>query len=70
MVDLWSQLPPYAQYLIQGILLSSLMSFSAVVLGKTGRSPYWALLVIVPYVLLPAVWFLAFSDWPAVKKKK
>lgn len=66
----WSDLPAYLQYLVQGILLFFLMAGSAVVLSRIGRNPYWALLVVIPYILVPALWFLALSEWPSLRNQK
>lgn len=66
---MWADLPLYAQYLIQGIVMFVFMATSAVVFGKTGRSPYWALLVIVPYAFVVMIWIFAFTKWPGVKSK-
>ena len=64
-------LPQWGIFLLQGIFLFIGLSSAAVVLTRTGRSPYWAFLMIVPYVQIAALWYLAFSTWqPALKKKK
>lgn len=60
----WGDLPVWAQYLTQGLLLSVLLCFSAVVLARAGRSPYWALLALVPFAFVVGLWFIAYSKWP------
>jgi hypothetical protein len=61
-------LPQWGQYLLIGILLFILISSSAVVLTRAGRNPYFAFLIIVPvYGQVAAIWYLAFSAWPAFK---
>lgn len=61
-------LPQWGEYLLQGIFIFIMLACSAVVLTRTGRSPWFAFLMIVPYVQIAAVWMLAFTLWP--KKKK
>ncbi len=65
-----SGLPDWLRFLVQGILLFVLMAFSAVILGRAGRSPYWALLVVVPVVAVVAVCAFGFCRWPRVDGKK
>lgn len=61
----WGDFPIWAQYLVQGLLLFTLLSFSAVIVARAGRNPYWALLVLVPFVLIPGLWIIAYTKWPA-----
>ena len=63
-------LPLWEQYLLEGIFIFIMMAASSVVLTRAGRSPYFALLMLVPYVQIVAVWVLAFSVWPQPKRKK
>lgn len=60
----WTDLPVWVQYLTQGLLFFVLMSCSAVVCTRAGKSPYWALLTVIPYFIVIAIWFFAFSKWP------
>lgn len=62
----WGNLPEWAQFLTMGLLLFSLMALSAVILSRAGKSPYWALLTIIPYLCIVAIWFFAFTKWPKV----
>ncbi len=64
---LFDVLPEWARYLVQGIITFIFLAASAVVLSRAGRSPYWALLMVVPYVQIVALWVFAFTVWP--KKK-
>lgn len=59
-------MPEWAHYLIRGIAMCALMCFSAVILSRAGRSPYWAAAAIVPvpYLLPVLVWVFAFCRWP------
>lgn len=61
----WGDLPIWLQYLVQGLLMFTLLCFSAVILARAGRNPYWALLSLVPFVLIPALWIIAYTRWPA-----
>lgn len=36
------------------------------VVKRTGRSPWWSLLVFVPLVNIVGLWLLAYSKWPGV----
>jgi hypothetical protein len=60
----WNDVPQWAQYLTQGLMLFALMSLSAVILTRAGRSPYWAVFTVVPYFVVVAIWIFAFSKWP------
>ena len=65
-LTLLPDVPFWAKCLIVGVYIFAKMALCGVVLGKTGRSPYLALLMIVPVPLLDAVWLwlFAFSAWP------
>lgn len=62
-------LPQWGEYLLQGILIFIMLSSAAVVLTRTGRNPYFAFLMIIPFVQIAAVWYLAFSTWSEPLKK-
>jgi hypothetical protein len=66
MTDFIVNMPEWGQYLIRGIILCLMLCFSAVILGRAGRNPYWALLTIVPlpFFLPVLVWVFAFAAWP------
>ena len=38
---------------------------AARVLKRTGHSPWWALLCLIPIFALLGLWVLAFTSWPA-----
>jgi len=59
--------PLWGQFLLQGILIFTLIAATAVALGKAGRNPYLAFQIAVPYVQIIALWVFAFAAW---KKKK
>ena len=43
--------PLWSQYLMEGVCLFLLMAVSAVMLGRMGRSPYWAILSVILFLL-------------------
>jgi len=50
-----------------GLLLLSgvLLGFPAArILRRTGLSPWWSFLVLVPYLNVIALWVFAFARWP------
>ena len=51
-----------------GLLLVSgfVLGFPAArILRRTGLSPWWSLLVLVPYLNVAALWVFAFTRWPS-----
>ena len=39
------------------------------ILGRMGLSPWWGILVIIPYVNFIALWVLAFARWPVEERR-
>lgn len=35
-----------------------------IILRKAGRSPWWAILAIIPWVNVVALWVFALTAWP------
>ena len=62
-------LPQWGEYLLEGILIFIGIASAAVVLTRMGRSPYFAFLLLIPYVPIVAVWYLAFTPWRPYSKK-
>ncbi len=63
-------LAQWQEYLLKGILIFITIASSAVVLTRTGRSPYLAFLMTpVPYMPILAVWALAFFIWYGERKR-
>lgn len=60
-------LPQWGIYLLEGIFIFIGLASTAVVLTRAGRNPYWAFLMLVPFVQIFAVWYLAFAAWPRKK---
>lgn len=71
-MDFYAQLPPWLDHLIRGLMICGYLCFSAVILTRMGRNPYWALLSVVPVpFLVPlAVWVLAYMTWKEPKPFK
>jgi uncharacterized membrane protein YhaH (DUF805 family) len=38
------------------------------ILNRTGRSPWWAVLMLVPILNLALVWLFAFVRWPRIDR--
>lgn len=57
-------LPLWAEYLLKGLTILCMMAFPAVAVGRAGRSPYFALLLMIPLVNVAAVWAFAYARWP------
>jgi hypothetical protein len=56
---------PYWLYLlIVGLYVAALIGLAGWVLARTGRSPLWSLLLLVPTVNVVAIWALAYAKWP------
>lgn len=66
---IWDMVPFWLQYLIQGLGLFTVMTFSAIVITRMGRNPYWALLSVVPFVPVIGIWLLALTRWPSIAAK-
>lgn len=64
-----ADLSPQLELLAQGLGLFALLCFSAMILSKSGRSPYYAVLMIVPVVASISVWVFALTVWPKRDKK-
>lgn len=58
--------PEWLRYLLLGFFMAAQLMTAAIVVGRTGRTPYWALLSVVPvfYVLVVGIWGLAYCRWP------
>jgi len=58
---------------MEGILPLYLLLFLAFniwcyfrILKKTGRSPWWSLIILVPFVNVIMIWVFAFARWPTI----
>lgn len=57
-------LPAWLSLLIVSLIVAGRIGFAGFVLAKTGRSPLWALVLMVPLAEILAVWALAYARWP------
>ncbi len=53
---------------IQLLLLITLWISWGIILKKIGYTWLWVIPCIIPLVMIPAVWVLAFKEWPKFKK--
>lgn len=67
--ELLQSMPMWAANLMLGLLLAGLLSASGFVLARLGRSPLWALLLLVPMVQIIAYWVFAYKPWPRESAK-
>ncbi|CAK0745612.1 hypothetical protein CCP2SC5_1350007 [Azospirillaceae bacterium] len=59
-------LPPWQGHLIVGVVLSYAICMAGWVTARAGRSPLWAMALLVPYVNVLALWCFAYCRWPAM----
>ncbi|MDD9901414.1 MAG: hypothetical protein OXT65_10575 [Alphaproteobacteria bacterium] len=59
-------LPDWLWLLFAGLYVFAMMAMSCVIWSRAGKSPYYALFWLVPYVQLLMFWMLAFQRWPAI----
>ncbi len=64
--------PEWQAYLLAGIVMAVQLVAASIIVGRTGRTPYWSLLTLIPiyYVLVIGVWALAYCEWPKLDRKK
>lgn len=69
--ELWvlAFLPDWAAYFIVLAVITWAICMVGVVLGKTGRSPLWALLAFLPAMFVVGLWILALGRWPREPKR-
>lgn len=65
MMDVFAQ-PGWLNLLFIGLALTASMGFGAFTLVKTGYSPLWVLLLLVPVAGVAGLWVLAYRRWPRV----
>ncbi len=67
-ITTWQQ---WQAYLLRGIIMAVQLVAAAIILGRTGRTPYWSLLTLIPfgYVLVIGIWALAYCHWPKIDRK-
>ena len=62
-------LPDWARFTLAGISIFMLMAATSVIAARAGRSPYWAILIVIPYAPVLLAWLFAFSRWPNADRK-
>jgi NADH:ubiquinone oxidoreductase subunit 6 (subunit J) len=67
----FSDIPVWIEYLFKGLLAFAMLAFSGITATKTGRkNPYYALLLLVPFLQIAVVWAFAFVEWPKLEEKR
>ncbi len=64
-VDALLHLPGWVVSVVVGVQISAKIALGGWILARSGRSPLWILLLLVPYAELFAIWVFAYADWPA-----
>lgn len=62
-------IPLPIEYLFKGLTIFSTLALPAVVAGRAGKNPYYALLLMVPIVNACMIWAFAYAKWPKVDKQ-
>lgn len=57
-------LPLWADYLVGGITILLFLVSGGIAIGKSGRNPSWALVMLVPWVQIVMIWLWAYKRWP------
>lgn len=68
MMEFFTVIPEWLGLLFRGLLLGAMMAAAAVAASRAGRTPYWGLCAIVPYLAIVVIWAFAFCEWPLEKK--
>lgn len=70
MMDNWMSMTGFAvtHWLFFVVVVATVLYPIGRILGRLGFSPFWSLLVFVPFVNLIFLWVLAFSEWPLKNK--
>ena len=64
-IDVLLHLPAWVGSVVVGLQITAKIGLGGWVLARTGRSPLWILLLLVPYADLIGVWVFAYAVWPA-----
>lgn len=57
-------LEPWLSHLIISLVVVYTLCIVGLVLLRTGRSPLWAFVLLVPYAGVVGLWLLAYIRWP------
>ena len=63
-LSLW--LPVWAAHLVVAVYLVALMVLAALVSIRMGKTPLWVLGLLVPFVNVAVIWYLAYTRWPRI----
>ncbi|HCS22478.1 MAG TPA: hypothetical protein PLW48_09030 [Alphaproteobacteria bacterium] len=66
---LFPSIPEWLSYLVAGLTIFAMLCAGAVIAARAGRNPYWALLIIVPFLAPVMVWAFAYARWPSMEQK-
>lgn len=55
---------PWLSHLIVSLVITYTLCIFGLVFLRTGRSPLWALVFLIPYAGVIALWVLAYVRWP------
>ena len=58
-------------YLLRGIVMAVQLVAASIIIGRSGRTPYWSLLTLIPlyYVLVIGIWAFAYCHWPKIDRR-
>lgn len=70
LVDMLFFLPAWASILVVVLTITWTVSMAGIALGKTGRSPLWAVLGFLFFPMLTVgLWIAALMRWPRLDRK-
>jgi len=58
----------WQEMLIMSLAGAFLVLTAGMTAGKTGRAPFWGLLMLLPGLQIIFLWILAFVSWPRIDK--
>ena len=64
MVGLLGHMPAWLSLLIASLAITYSICVFGVVFGKMGRSPYWGLAFLLPFLGTILLWVFGLSRWP------
>jgi len=66
-MPVFDMLSPWLAHLILGLILVARIGGAGFILARSGRSPLWALAILVPLVSIVGLWVFAFVRWPRLE---
>lgn len=64
MVALFGDTPGWLSLLIVSLAITYSICVFGVVFGKMGRSPYWGLALLLPFLGTILIWAFGLARWP------